>query len=266
MSRLLWVLCVGLLSVGCSKRLVQSARGAGASLLNDVNEVGEADERRIGAELSARLVGACKPVADAALQQYVNRVGRWVAAQGERPGLPWTFAVLDCEDINAFAAPGGYVFVTRGLYRELRSEAELAGVLGHEITHVNERHHLKLLLQGKLLEKGAERLGRETGGQESSVRLVNMGAEVFARSLDKRAELESDRHGVVLAARAGDDAFAFLDLLDRLASRGADESQLAFLYKTHPPMWERREALEQAIGTRFDTLGGSAPALKAQAP
>ena len=59
---------------------------------------------------------------------------------------------------------------------------------------------------------------------------------------------------------------AYLDLLDRLASRGAQESQLAFLYKTHPPMWERRDALEEAIGTRFDTLGGSAPALKTAAP
>jgi hypothetical protein len=86
-----------------------------------------------------------KPLhADVALQRYVNRLGRWISLQGSRPNLPWNFAVLDDPGFNAFAAPGGYVFVTRGLVERV-DEAELAGILAHEITHVNRRHHLQAL-------------------------------------------------------------------------------------------------------------------------
>src|SRR5438128_1407145 len=94
------------------------------------------EEVRIGRHLAANLLGAAPLVRDEPLQAYVNRVGRWVASQGERPELKWYFGVLETEDVNAWALPGGYVFVTKGLYRLLASESELAGVLGHEIAHV----------------------------------------------------------------------------------------------------------------------------------
>ena len=80
-----------------------------------------------------------------ALQRYVNRVGRWLTLHTERPGLPWHFGVLDHPNVNAFAAPGGYIFVTRGLVEKMHSEAELAGVLAHEIAHVLRKHHLNAI-------------------------------------------------------------------------------------------------------------------------
>ena len=89
-------------------------------------EVPEEKEIQIGRDLSASLLGATPLVDDPAVQSYVNRIGRWLALQTERPDLPWTFAVIDTDTVNAFAAPGGYVFVTRGLFLMLRSEAELA--------------------------------------------------------------------------------------------------------------------------------------------
>src|SRR5437870_1897269 len=93
----------------------------------------EAEEIRIGQEFAAVLLGAKPLVADARLQRYVNVLGRWLALQTERPDLPWTFGVLDDAGFNAFATPGGHVFVTRGLMARMRNEAELAGVLAHEI-------------------------------------------------------------------------------------------------------------------------------------
>ncbi|HSF71136.1 MAG TPA: M48 family metalloprotease, partial [Methylotenera sp.] len=90
------------------------------------------EEIALGREITGSLLGAAPLVKDAALQQYVNKVGRWVANQSERSDLPWKFGVIDSADLNAFAAPGGYVLVTKGLYQKLQNEAQLASVLGHE--------------------------------------------------------------------------------------------------------------------------------------
>ncbi|MFP5418655.1 MAG: M48 family metalloprotease, partial [Gammaproteobacteria bacterium] len=109
------------------------------------------EEVRIGRQIAGNLLGAVPLVRDDALQRYVNLVGNWVAQQSGRNEVTWRFGVLDTEAINAFAAPGGYVFVTKGLYRMLDNEAELAGVLGHEIAHITKKHHLKVLKQSTLI-------------------------------------------------------------------------------------------------------------------
>ena len=110
------------------------------------------EEVALGRQIIGNLLGASSLVRDEGLQAYVNRVGRWVAAQSDRPDLPWRFGVIDSDDLNAFAAPGGWVLITRGLYRMLQSEAELAGVLGHEIAHVTRKHHLKLLQKSQAVD------------------------------------------------------------------------------------------------------------------
>ena len=114
--------------------------------------VDEKEEVEIGRDMAARLLGAVPLAADDALQRYVNHVGRWLAAQTERPGLPWRFGVLEAPQLNAFATPGGHIFVTRGLVARMTSEAELAGVLAHEIAHVLRKHHLKAIQKGAQLE------------------------------------------------------------------------------------------------------------------
>jgi len=91
------------------------------------------EELAIGRQAAGNLLGAAPLVNDLKLQQYVNLVGRWVASRSERADLNWRFGVVDSNDLNAFAAPGGYIFVTKGLYRLLHNESELAGVLAHEM-------------------------------------------------------------------------------------------------------------------------------------
>ena len=124
------------------------ARQLGFALFGDYSLE---EEIRIGRQISGNLLGAVPLVRDDKLQNYVNLVGNWVALQSGRQDLTWHFGVLDTEAINAFAAPGGYIFVTKGLYRLLNNEAELAGVLGHEIAHVTQKHHLKVLKQSSLI-------------------------------------------------------------------------------------------------------------------
>ncbi|MGB7946824.1 MAG: M48 family metalloprotease [Candidatus Binatia bacterium] len=216
----------------------------------------EDEEVAIGRQAAGNLLGAAPLVNDRKLQQYVNSVGRWIASQSERPQLHWRFGVIDSNDINAFAAPGGYIFVTKGLYRLLRNESELAGVLAHEVGHVVHKHHLKLLLQGQLLEAGSKILVNKAGESEQIKILIGNGAEIFARSLDKSAEFEADRTAVVLAARAGYDAFGLPAVLQDIGRTAKDDSSVALLFKTHPLPDERLAQLDEAIGNRFDSIAG----------
>jgi predicted Zn-dependent protease len=217
--------------------------------------VSEDEERQIGAQIAGSLLGAAPLVNDSRLQAYVNRVGRWVALQSDRPDLQWHFGVIDSEDINAFAAPGGYVLVTKGLYRKLKNEAELAGVLGHEIGHVMLKHHLKLLQQSQMIAAVGGLLGQKAGSEDQLIRnLIGNGAEIMARSLDKNAEYQADRVGMVLAARAGYDAYGLPTVLQEIGHVPAQDGRVALLYKTHPLPGDRLTHLSEAVDGRLDDL------------
>jgi predicted Zn-dependent protease len=213
------------------------------------------DETRIGRQVSGDLLGAAPLVKDDTLQRYVNTVGRWVAMQSSRPDLPWHFGVIESEDINAFAAPGGYVFLTKGLYKRLNNEAELAGVLAHEVAHVSKKHHLDLLKKSQLIGALAQTVSKEIkNGDQGVQNLIGNGAEMLARGLDKEAEFEADRIGAVYAARAGYDAWGLPTVLQDMAAINTSDNRLALLYKTHPTAADRLARLGEAVGDRFDSL------------
>jgi len=222
----------------------------------------EQEEIAVGREVAGRMLGAAPLVPDPELQAYVNRVGRWVALQTERPELPWHFGVLDSPAINAFAAPGGYVLVTRGLYEMLDNEAQLAGVLGHEIGHIVRRHHVTVMQKSAAISAGA-RLAQRDNRSVFLNNLIGTGAEVFARGLDKSAEFEADQIGIVLAARAGYAPFGLIEMLHKLAARGANDESLALLFKTHPTPNERLTQLGDAVAPRLPELpAGKEPGIR----
>jgi len=211
----------------------------------------EDDEFKIGRQLAGNLLGAVPLVKDAKVQRYVNRVGRWVASQSDRPELKWYFGVLDSDDVNAFALPGGYVFLTKGLFNLLTNEAELAGVLGHEIGHVVLKHHLKVLKQSQMVDAVSGLAASQAGG-DLTQRVLGKGAEAVARGLDKNAEFEADRAGVVLATRAGYSPYGLPTALRSIAQRNPREASLALLFKTHPLPQERLQKLGDAMGDAFE--------------
>ncbi|HEV2112305.1 MAG TPA: M48 family metalloprotease [Gammaproteobacteria bacterium] len=209
------------------------------------------DELDIGAAAAATLLGASKPITNAAVQQYVNKVGLWVALQSDRPDLPWHFAVVDSDDIDAFAAPGGYVFITRGLLLHMRSEAELAGVLGHEITHVVLKHHLKELqraarmnLAGTAAEVELQRSGHST---ELADKVADATRNLYSKGLDKDDEFDADRAGVVLATRAGYEPYGLLAVLQTLEGVDPKSGRVQLLLATHPSPADRIAALSAAM-------------------
>lgn len=227
----------------------------GRDAVTAVAGVSEQEELTMGREIAGRMLGAAPLVNDPALQTYVNRVGRWVAVQSERPDLPWRFAVIDTPSINAFAAPGGYVMLTRGLYEILDNEAQLAGVLAHEVAHVVRRHHVTVMQKSAALSAGAQLAQRDNRSALIN-NMIGTGAEVFARGLDKSAEYEADAMGVVLAARAGYNPFGLIDVLHKLAARGSADGSLALLFKTHPLPGDRLDQL----GTALTPVLGRLPA------
>jgi beta-barrel assembly-enhancing protease len=213
------------------------------------------EEIALGREITGSLLGAAPLVKDEALQKYVNKVGRWVASQSERDNLPWKFGVIDSADLNAFAMPGGYVLITKGLYAKLQNEAQLASVLGHEIAHVVKKHQLKVLQKQQLLNMGAGKISDLFGKKDKlAKKVVGTGAEISARGLDKDAEFEADRMGMVLAARAGYDAFSLAEVLQTISQTSKSDGSVALLFKTHPHPDERLAKLSDAAGSQLDNV------------
>ncbi|HEY6095692.1 MAG TPA: M48 family metallopeptidase [Gallionellaceae bacterium] len=227
------------------------------------SDIDEPQEIELGKGIASNLLGAAPLLKNARVQEYVNHVGRWLALQTERPDLPWQFGVLDDNDINAFAAPGGYVFITKGLLVRMNSEAELAGVLAHEISHVLRKHHLQSIKKGaktELLAEFANEQIKERNGNPALSKLVTAGTEVYARGLDKKDEFEADRMGVVIAARSGYDPFGLPAVLQTLQTINPKDSGLALLFKTHPALADRLSRLDQLMDDHFDSMQGQ-PAL-----
>ena len=231
-------------------RIINTVKSAGKAM----QEIEEPEEVEIGHDMAARLLGAAQLVPDAKLQQYVNNVGRWLALQTERPDLPWQFGVMDAPQLNAFAVPGGTIFVTRGLVASMKSEAELAGVLAHEIAHVLRKHHLKAIQKGAQTALAGEALSTAVKSANSAARekLISFGTEMYTRGLDKDDELEADRLGVVIAARAGYDAYGLPTVLQTLQSMNAEDSSLALMFKTHPAPGARLDALGERMQPTLD--------------
>ena len=214
------------------------------------------EEIDIGGNLISGLLGAAPLVNDDDLQRYVNDVGYWIASNSKRPDLPWTFGVIDSDGINAFAAPGGYVVLTRGLFNLLENEAQLAGVLGHEIAHVVEKHHLDALdsmMKRELWADLAVAAADDAEDRRSLSVLVNTGVQLYSKGLDRELEFDADLRGVVLAARAGYDPYALLDVLTTIDSINPDSAELTVLLKTHPPANERLNRLAESMDGELDT-------------
>jgi len=229
----------------------------GNKLKKIVGEVPPEEEITIGGNLISGLLGAAPLVEDQALQQYVNDVGYWIASRSSRKDLPWTFGVIDSSGINAFAAPGGYVVITLGLYNLLENEAQLAGVLAHEIAHVVRKHHLEALQKSMQREFWTELTIIAASDKEDSrkmEKLVNAGVQIYAIGLDRKDEFDADLRGVVLAARAGYDPFALLDVLTTIDSINPTAEELTVMLNTHPPINDRLTRLAEQMDGQLDSF------------
>lgn len=224
--------------------------------------ISEAQEVELGRQSGQQVRQTMAMVDDPELQAYVERVGRRLAAESERPNLPWTFQVVDDPTPNAFALPGGPVFITRGLLDLMDSEAELASVLGHEIGHITARHSVTQISRAQLAQLGLG-LGmifvpeiRQFGD------LAGAGLNLLMLKYSRDAERQADQLGFRYARQEGYDVSEMVDVFAALQQAGdlAGQSAIPGWLATHPAPAERIEAVEKRLAKlpedRFEaTLG-----------
>ncbi len=214
-----------------------------AQQVRDIQMTDE-EEVKLGEAVSERIRQRYGVVQDASIHKYVSLVGKALAQASTRPGLQWRFIVLDTDGVNALAAPGGLVHITRGALSLIKSEAELAGVLGHEIIHVTEKHTIKAIQKGKMVQIGAD----ETLGSGSVFnKLVDKATGVVMAGFGRDEELEADRKGVVIANTVGYEPSGLKSLLTTLADRNKASTEKQGLFASHPEMKERLEKLDKTV-------------------
>lgn len=217
-------------------------------------QVTDAEEQQLGQDVSQRIRERYGVVQSAPVHRYVSLVGRTLAAASSRPGLPWTFIVLDTDGVNAFAAPGGYIHVTRGALALMQDEAELAGVLAHEIMHVTGKHTIRSIQKTKAVQMGASET--LSGNAALLDRVVSATYEsIVERGFGRDDEREADAEGVALSSRVGYQPAALRSFLTRLKERNASSRERRGLFASHPDMQSRLDGIAGTITKQ--TLAGT---------
>jgi Zn-dependent protease with chaperone function len=214
-----------------------------ASQVRDI-QMSDEEEQKLGEAVSEKIRDRYGVVQDPAIHKYVSLVGRVLALKSTRPQINWQFIVLDTDGVNALAAPGGFVHITRGALALMKSEAELAGVLGHEIIHVTEKHTIKAIQKGKMVQMGAD----ETVGSSAVFsQLVDKAYQVVDAGFGRSEELEADQKGVAIANAVGYDPTKLGVFLTTLTERNKASTEKQGLFASHPEMKELLDKLAKTI-------------------
>ena len=249
-----WVLAVSVGLVGCA---VNPATGS-----RQLSLISESREIEMGREADPQIVASMGVVENRALNSYVEALGKGLAAGSERPALPWSFRVVDDPVVNAFALPGGYIYVTRGILAHLESEAELAGVLGHEIGHVTARHSVNQMSRQQIQQVAlgvgsilSEDVRGVSGLLQGGLQLVNL-------RYSRGDESQSDELGFRYMTAAGYDAAGLVGVFQTLAAVSGGEGDRAPQWSLTHPYPENREThiqeLLAAAPTRGERVGSEA--------
>ena len=222
-----------------------------ASIARTLLPISTDKEIEIGRGIAATIAGRYPVSTDTALTRYVNLVGLTVASVDPRGDIQYHFAVLETPDVNAFAAPGGYVFVTRGALSLMQSEAELAGVLAHEVGHVNRRHVINQIRKSDTMREVRDQLDLQGATLD---KVVGTGSDALFMGLSRDDELQADSLGLEYASAAGYDPGGLAAFVTHLNAH-AGEGALAAFFATHPKPEDRVERLN-AIAAREHLAGG----------
>jgi predicted Zn-dependent protease len=228
------------------KQREQVLAGARA-VKNMTTEIDAREEIGMGQSLSVRaFAGFGQPCPDENVQRYVAEVGKLVALQSERPSLPYSFAVVQNDEPNALALPGGYIFISTGLLKRLQSENELACILGHEVCHVAQKHGIEIVSRDRvvasLVDFGAT-LEKDIGKYRQFI--DQFYEKLTVEGYDQDYEWKADEAGTLYAYRAGYRPDGLLPFLQASAASGAQMER----YKTHPDPAVRINKVRSVLDT-----------------
>jgi len=225
----------------------------GVGVVEALQPIGEEEEIVLGEAVAVEAFsrfGGEYP--NQAWTRYINLVGETIAELSDRPTLNYHFAILNSQEQNAFAAPGGYIFITVGLLKTLKNEAELAGVLAHEIAHVTKQHMLETIRRGAVLGSVSELTltAMKKNPEMFSNVIDEMTDLLFTKGLDKDKEFEADVVGVDYAYRAGYHPQGLRDYLQTLAKeKGHVKSKF---FTTHPSTTVRISKIDTLLTNYSD--------------
>lgn len=220
--------------------------------------VSEAQEIEMGRQADREVASAIGLYPDDGWQRYVQQLGSTIAAKTERPHLPWTFRVVDDPAVNAFATPGGFVYVTRGILSHLNSEAELAAVLGHEIGHVTARHSVNQMSKQQLAQLGLGVALILSPDARPYGQLASQSLGLLFLKFSRNDESEADRLGLQYMVDRGYDPREMkhvFEVLERV-SQTAGSGRLPQWASSHPDPVNRRDWAERAVATLGRDLSG----------
>ncbi|MCU0976944.1 MAG: M48 family metalloprotease [Steroidobacteraceae bacterium] len=243
-----------LLAAGCATNPVSGK--------SDLAFMSQEQERKIGQQMHVQITQTMGVYDDARLQEYVQQLGEKLAKQSHRPELDWKFTVIDTDDVNAFATPGGFVYISRGILPYLASEAELAAVIGHEIAHITARHSVQRQSQSTV----AGVLGAAAAiftGQPALGDLAGIAGQAVISGYGREQELEADRLGAEYLARTGYDPNAIIRVVrvlkeqemferDRARAEGRNPRIYHGVFASHP---DNDRRLQEAVAAAAKVEG-----------
>lgn len=217
------------------KKVGKVAKGATGLSLEEEISIGDA----VALEIVSRFGGLWR---DEEATRRVNVMGRALARYAVRQDLVWRFGVLNSDEVNAFSAPGGRVFITRGLYQLAATDHELAGILAHEIIHIDRRHALRSIARGELLSGVSEIVADNNADfAKFDEAIGDITAQLLEKGYDPSSEYDADKHGRALASVTGYAPGGLRAALETLKHSGAGKHEATF--STHPPLDDRLEKL-----------------------
>jgi len=228
---------------GCAANLATGER--------HLNLISESDEIAMGQQADTQVVASIGLYADESLQRYVQELGTKLAKTSERPNLPWTFRVVDDPTVNAFALPGGFIYVTRGLMSYVQNEAELSGVIGHEIGHVTAQHSVHSMSSQQVTQLGIAVGMMIKPGLQRYDQYLNAGLGLLYLKYSRDDESQADRLGFRYMVRADNDPRQMIqvfDMLNRVSQAGGGGRVPEWL-ETHPNLDHRSEDFQKEIDT-----------------
>lgn len=221
-------------------------------------KITDSEERQIGEEVSQKIRTEFGVFQDAAVTKYVGLVGMVLAQASSRPDLKWEFIVLDTDGVNAFAAPGGIVHITRGALGLIKGEAELAGVLGHEISHVTRKHTVNAIMKSGAVKAGTAQVA---GDRALLNRLANATYDnIVENGFDRGDEEDADREGVRLVNKAKYNPSGLSVFLGKLMERNKGNDSRNALFASHPETQARIDKIGAQIKSEKLTATGTADA------
>ncbi len=207
-------------------------------------------EVAIGAGMAEQVESQERLLADPEWQAYVNEVGQRIVVVCDRTDIHYTFKVIESDQVNAFAAPGGFVYFYTGLLREMDSEAEMAAVMAHEISHVVARHGIKRLQASLGVAMAYQLVFGQDGASEAMQAAIGVGMTLIFAGYSRDNEREADNYGIQYMVKAGYDPHGALGMFDKLAAIGSSHGEASSyekLVSSHPDTQERIQNAAQQI-------------------